>query len=261
MRRQPRSLKPRNAATHDLHLVIDEEAIPIKMTRKPAARHFILKMHDHGYIELTLPKIGPIKEAMQFLRKHQPWIADQWRKWLKRAKEQQERNNKREILYRGRVEPITLQTRNGLSCACFAGLHFPIDLQRMSLGRWMAEWLRYQAEIELPQRLAALASRHGFSYRQAKVRNQRTRWGSCSSQRNISLNWRLIQFPKKHADYVMLHELNHLRHLNHSARFWNSLRVICPWMDESENWIRSQAEYLRSELDVAIEAGLERFLP
>ena len=126
----------------------------------------------------------------------------------------------------------------------FAHLSFPVDLSRMSLGDWMNSWLRYQAGKDLPARLAKWALKYDFKYHRLSIRNQRTRWGSCSSQKNISLNWRLIQLPDRHADYVMLHELNHLRHMNHSKRFWDSLRRICPWMDSSERRITQHGHFL-----------------
>ncbi|MFO7692198.1 MAG: M48 family metallopeptidase [Vicinamibacterales bacterium] len=99
--------------------------------------------------------------------------------------------------------------------------------------------LRTRAAQELPARLRELAAIHGFAVSSVSVRNQRTRWGSCSPSGRISLNWRLIQVPPAVCDYVLLHELTHLRHLNHSARFWQELARLCPDHAEARTWLRS----------------------
>ena len=100
--------------------------------------------------------------------------------------------------------------------------------------------LRRLAARELPARLDELARRHGFSVAGVSIRNQRTRWGSCSRSGRISLNWRLIRLPPDIRDYVLLHELTHLRHLNHSARFWRELARLCPHHAEARRWLRSE---------------------
>ena len=99
--------------------------------------------------------------------------------------------------------------------------------------------LRRQAARDLPERLAELARLHGFTVEAVSVRNQRTRWGSCSPTGRISLNWRLVQVPPAVRDYVLLHELTHLRHPNHSARFWRELARLCPGHAEARRWLRA----------------------
>lgn len=101
--------------------------------------------------------------------------------------------------------------------------------------------LRATAKRELPARLHALAAQHGYTVTAVSIRAQRTRWGSCSPTGRISLNWRLILLPADVADYVLLHELAHLRHLNHSTRFWQEVARICPWHHEARAWLRRHA--------------------
>ncbi len=83
-----------------------------------------------------------------------------------------------------------------------------------------------------------LASRNGFTVNRVTVRNQRTRWGSCSRRGTISLNWRLIQTPDYVRDYIALHELAHLRHMNHSRRFWQEVERLCPDYRSAERWLK-----------------------
>jgi hypothetical protein len=90
------------------------------------------------------------------------------------------------------------------------------------------EALRSQAKATLPGRLAALASLHGFVYKKVFIKNNVSNWGSCSSLGNINLNLRLVTLPPELADYVMLHELCHLRYMNHGPKFHALLESVCP---------------------------------
>ena len=90
------------------------------------------------------------------------------------------------------------------------------------------EALRSQAKATLPGRLASLAARHGFEYRKVFIKNNVSNWGSCSSLGNINLNLRLVTLPPELADYVMLHELCHLRYMNHGPQFHALLESVCP---------------------------------
>jgi hypothetical protein len=85
---------------------------------------------------------------------------------------------------------------------------------------------RSQARKKLINRLNELAEMHGFIYNRIFIRNQRTRWGSCSSRNNISLNLKLVLLPEELMDYVILHELVHTRQKNHSREFWAELNAL-----------------------------------
>ena len=90
------------------------------------------------------------------------------------------------------------------------------------------ELLRAQAKSELPPRLAQLAALHGFVYKKVFIKNNISNWGSCSSLGNINLNLRLVSLPQNLQDYVMLHELCHLKYLNHGPQFHALLESVCP---------------------------------
>lgn len=99
-------------------------------------------------------------------------------------------------------------------------------------------WYREEAKRIIPIRAAQLASLHGFTYTRVKVRDQRTRWGSCSSRGSLNFNWRLILAPPAVMDYLIVHELAHLREGSHSSRFWGLIAKMCPPYQEAERWIR-----------------------
>lgn len=97
---------------------------------------------------------------------------------------------------------------------------------------------RKEARKNIVQRLDKLAQEHGFKYNRVSIRNQKTRWGSCSTKNNISLNMKLVRLPEHLFDYVIIHELVHTKHKNHSKRFWAAMDKIL-----------GDAKSLRSELN------------
>lgn len=105
--------------------------------------------------------------------------------------------------------------------------------------------LRQQARRELPPRIHELAAQHGFRISKVTIRSQHTLWGSCSRRRAaVSLNWRLIRMPARVRDYVLLHELAHLRHPDHSAQFWALVGSVCPWYREALAWLKRHGHSL-----------------
>ncbi len=105
--------------------------------------------------------------------------------------------------------------------------------------------LRRKAVTALPPRLLALAQAHDIAVSSVSIRNQRTRWGSCSHGGRVCLNWRLVLMPDWVADYVMLHELMHVRHMDHSPRFWALVAEVCPAYRLARAWLRAHGPSLR----------------
>lgn len=104
--------------------------------------------------------------------------------------------------------------------------------------------LRARALRELPPQLLALAAAHDITVSRISIRNQRSRWGACSSTGSITLNWRLILVPEFVREYVMIHELMHRRELNHSKRFWKHVAAACPRYREARQWLLGEGQEL-----------------
>ena len=98
--------------------------------------------------------------------------------------------------------------------------------------------LQARARAELPARLLALAQQHGLTVVRVSVRDQRSRWGSCGPNGHICLNWRLVTLPDWVRDYVLIHELMHLRRLDHSAAYWALVGRACPEYRAARRWLR-----------------------
>ena len=83
-----------------------------------------------------------------------------------------------------------------------------------------------------------MASEYGIEYNNIRITSARTRWGSCSSKKNLSFSYRLIQVPLDVIDYVIIHELAHLKHMNHSKQFWNHVGSMMDDYKEKEEWLK-----------------------
>ena len=104
---------------------------------------------------------------------------------------------------------------------------------------------RQKARRELPERLLELAARHRLAVSRVSVRNQRSRWGSCGRDGHICLNWRLVLMPESVRDYVLVHELMHLRRMDHSAAYWRLVAEACPDYRSARDWLRRHGASLR----------------
>jgi hypothetical protein len=204
--------------------------------RHPRARRYVLRLTEDGRPRVTIPRRGSRREAEAFLRRQADWVARQ-RERLRAA--QAQRGSAWQpggaIWLRGVPTPVLAATRgDGVELA-----GQPVRLGRDGeVAAALKRHLRALAARELPERTRALAAREGVPVSRVTVRDQRSRWGSCSPGGRISLNWRLLQMPPEVADYVILHELMHVREPNHSRRFWALVLRACPGAHEARRWIR-----------------------
>lgn len=124
-------------------------------------------------------------------------------------------------------------------------LHLPPDASQQQLQTHLQQWLQAQARRLFGQRLPHYAEKLGASYHSFALSSAKTQWGSCTSQGKIRLNWRLIHFPLALIDYVIAHELAHLREMNHSPRFWATVASIYPEHAAARSQLREQARNMR----------------
>lgn len=111
--------------------------------------------------------------------------------------------------------------------------------------RVLESWYRKAASQYIGQRIAYYAEQIGEYPENIRIKEQKRRWGSCSSKRNLNFNWRLIMAPPEIVDYVVVHELCHLKHLNHSLEFWQLVERFLPDYKERKQWLFENGKYLR----------------
>jgi predicted metal-dependent hydrolase len=221
---------------------IDGEII---FQRSHRARQYRLVLRPDGTAVATIPVRGSEREAQHFVERH--------RDWLKRAREREARRPRSagvwapgtRVLWRGELAEIRVPAAGERPQVCLGGDVFRVPGFDGDLRAVLESHFARRAKIELPARTWELAALSGADLRHVTVRNQRSRWGSCSASGTISLNWRLVQTPESVRDYIIYHELVHLRYeMNHSDRFWARVAAVCPWWREAEHWLKRNGSLL-----------------
>jgi predicted metal-dependent hydrolase len=148
--------------------------------------------------------------------------------------------------YLGERHPLYMVEQNAPRLELNGGFR----LARLAQPRAAAlfqRWYKQQALRIITERVQHFALQHGFAYRAMKITSARTRWGSCSSRGTLSFAWRLVMAPPAVIDYVVLHELAHLKIHNHSPKFWSSLERLLPDYREKKKWLDQNGHLLRLE--------------
>ena len=215
------------------------------MVRHPRARRYLLRLRPDGTARVTIPRGGSPAVARQFVERHAAWLEHQFQRLLAQPRKPEVWQIGTEILLHG--EPVRIEAGlNGeTGTVRFGGESVRVFDPAADLRPAIEDRLRHLATRELPPRVLELATRHGLTVRRITVRSQKSRWGSCSPRATISLNWRLIQTPAFVSDYICLHELMHLRQMNHSPRFWREVECVCPGYPMAEHWLQEHTVLLQ----------------
>jgi predicted metal-dependent hydrolase len=226
-------------------LSVNGRQLPLDLVRHPRARRYVLRLRPDSTVRVTIPRGGSVRQAREFAEGHRAWLENQLHKLAKRPPHPREWRLGGEVWLRGEPVKIEEAIDEGSGLIRFGPERLRAVEVTGDLRPIIERHLWKLATQELPPRVVELAAREQLSVRRVTVRNQRTRWGSCSRLSVISLNWRLVQVPPFVRDYVILHELCHLRHMNHSPRFWAEVARICPDHLPAEHWLRTHAVRLR----------------
>ena len=236
---------PRPSASADEHWVVaGTRRVRLCFVRNRRARRYILRLRSDGAARVTVPRGGSVAEARRFANRNVAWLERQLLRQTLRPHRPAAWSPGTEIYFRGervRLEPGT----NGDS----GSIHFGSQVVRVvdtheDLRPVIERHLRGLAAQELPARVFELAAPQQLPVRRVMVRNQRSRWGSCSRRGTISLNWRLVQTPPLVRDYLVWHELAHFKEMNHSRRFWSEVERLCPAFREAERWLKQHSSLL-----------------
>jgi predicted metal-dependent hydrolase len=214
----------------------------VEFVRVRRARRYILRVRPDGSLRVTVPRGGSRREAEQFVSKHQRWIAGQRtrahvayapRRWAHGS----------EILLNGEPVQIGVDVRGDRTIVTYGSRRLTAE-GTADVRAAIEQDLRELARTELVPRLRELATQHGLEIGTVSIRNQRSRWGSCARSGNIALNFRLVQMPPDVRDYVLVHELMHLKQQNHSRRFWRLVAAACPAFRDAERWLHTTGKSL-----------------
>ncbi len=206
--------------------------IEFAVRRSTRARHSRITIQGDGAVVVVLPERAPAREAAALVERHTAWI----QRHVARITARRRALALRPSLAHGRVLTINGQAEI---------VRAVTDAERAALERR----LRRAARAALVERVAARSAQMGIDARRLTIRDQSTRWGSASRSGTLSFSWRLILAPPQVLDYVVVHELAHLRVPGHGKRFWALVAAHYSGAAAARKWLRDHHDEIRSALD------------
>ena len=231
--------------------------VPYVFKRVPRRRHVHILVNDEGTLEVRTPWRFSLQRARKALQENAEWV-------LKSLDTVKEKLAGRPRLVTGTRLPLLdgslrLEVRPRAQIDMFEcakpsrgraerrGTVLRVDtvsLGEAELRALIERWYRREAATHLAGRIEHYTPRLGVRPSRVSIRGQRSRWGSCSGRGTVSLNWRLMMVPSALADYVVVHELSHLRHMNHSPRFWAMVASAIPDYRQRRHSLNALQEHL-----------------
>jgi predicted metal-dependent hydrolase len=235
----------RDEALPDARIALGNELIGYTVKRSGRRRGSFSISIDESGLRIGVPWQASARWIEDVLRRHERWIVRKLAEWRKRRAPVMHWEDGAVLMFLG--EPITL---------LYSGFTLKPERQderllvptsrRLEAADVVKGWLREQALGCFAQRIAHYASRMDVHPAELRLSNARTRWGSCHRNGKILVNWRLVQMPLPLVDYVVVHELAHLREMNHSPRFWRAVAGVLPDYAARRKALRGEGHrYLR----------------
>lgn len=208
----------------------------VKISKHKNAKKIKISINQRGEIKVSIPYLFSYKNTIAFVNQKKDWIEQSLVK-VKASKQSQlfELNKEYQSLFFSftvKKEAVKswklIYGNNKYMLVIPAETNFEHTKVQEQVEKIFINCLRKDAKSFLPKRVDELAQQHGFSYNKVFVKNQKTRWGSCSGKKNINLNLNLLRLPRELIDFIILHELCHTREMNHSHKFYCELDKVCP---------------------------------
>jgi predicted metal-dependent hydrolase len=242
-----------------IQVVFDRAVYLVRIRRHRQARRYTLRIQAATReVVLTMPPRGSLKEAKAFAQRHGGWIAARLRRLPEAAP-----------FAHGTVLPIRgiehrIEHRPGIRGTAWSetGAHgerlLCVAGEAPHVDRRVSDFLRREAQRDLEMATRRAAEQLGVTVRRISVRDQSSRWGSCSTSGVLSYSWRLILAPPFVLEYLAVHEVAHLIEMNHSPRFWQLVGTLCPHCDRAKAWLDAHGTGLHR---YGLPAESERPLP
>ena len=230
----------------DFEIQVDGKSLHVKVAENDRAKRITLRIIPGGDgLKITTPGHIGDDEIEAFVERNRNWVASR----LARLPGKVKLEAGATIPFLG-VEHIIVPTGNLRGVVerrvteTSAELHVPGD--SATISRRLVTWLKQEARRELNEAVARHVLQIDVRPKQIRITDTTSRWGSCSSTRTLSFSWRIIMAPPEVLNYLAAHEVAHLVEMNHSERFWNLTRKLCPDTDTQKNWLRQNGARLHA---------------
>jgi predicted metal-dependent hydrolase len=205
---------------------------------------------DQGLIVIVPPKCEK-KYIQDFIKSKKDWIFKKLAQQAERRKMEQERELNHEDIIQFLGNDIRITVIPGSNRSDRVSLEKDLlfispNGSGKSINELVEDWYRFQAKLLINEKVELFSKEMGLEYKGFGIRGQKTRWGSCSRKRILSFNWKLMKAPETIIDYVVIHELAHIKEMNHSSKFWDVVGEYYPRYKQSRLWLRKNQDLLVS---------------
>jgi len=217
---------------------------PVSVRRSSRRRSIELRVTGTGLVRVLCPLAMTDSQIGAFIESKSSWIE---------SKLQQSESRQVELvpsfedgsLWRFRGQALRLKLREGQEHVVMDDKYLTVCLNAGDARQTLEAWYFKQAEEYLLNRTNYFAELTGLRPRKVELKAYRSMWGRCNSRREIAYDWRVIQSPDLVIDYLVIHELSHLRHFNHHVDFWELVRSFQPNYEDSKAWLRANANWVK----------------
>ncbi|MDD4237033.1 MAG: SprT family zinc-dependent metalloprotease [Desulfotomaculaceae bacterium] len=229
---------------------LDGCIVPYTIRRSSRARRLLLQVRlDSCVFEVVAPEAFNLVDLKDILMEKKVWILKKLEAADRLAAERQANQpQERSIFYRGRQYLVETRVEPGSTSAIeveedrlVVVVPPGVDVDPSAI---LERWLRQMARLLINQRIRVMNEKLKLPFKRVFIKGQRTRWGSCSQQKNLNFNWRLVMAPLPVLDYIVAHELAHLVEMNHSKKFWALVEQIYPGYSEHRAWLKKNGRLL-----------------
>lgn len=228
----------RKVARREL-LAIEGRAVEVSVRLNPRARRLIVKVHPStGEVSVIAPSQRALERALEFARGQSDWIATQ----LSRVPVPVPLGLGAVVPLRGQDHVV--REGQGRGSAWVEDGTIRIAGHKEHHARRLLDFLKREARRDLEARTVGFAAQLGLRHKRITVRDTASRWGSCSAQRSLSFSWRLILAPAFVLDYVVAHEVAHMREMNHGPKFWRLVAELVGDARRPQTWLRDHGAAL-----------------
>ena len=235
-------------------IVLRGQTIKYETRHSLRAKRISIRCTAVGSFEIVYPLRGPVVDPIEILMSKQRWLLrtiNRFRENRSNVSSPQRYTSGAEIPFLGKSLTINIveATNERLSiqrCGDLLRVVSPAPLchNEDAVKTAVVEFYRMRAKAYFPIRIEELAQQHGLTYNRVFIKNQKTRWGSCSVKRNLNFNLRLMMAPPGAIDSVIIHELCHLKILNHSPAFWDLVAKLYPDYGQWQQWFKENGHLL-----------------
>jgi len=219
--------------TGKIYNIENEFDFPLEVRKSPRTTRLSLRIDAKKHIPvLTMPIFCTEKRALNFVREHEVWVQNAL---LKTPEIKHFENGEKISLFGQEVQIIHTPE---IRLTKFEKNKLLVGGDVEFLHRRVKDYIKKCAKTEFFNRSKILAQKINCELKSVNIKDTKSRWGSCSTLRNINYNWRIALAPEFVINYLMAHEVSHLKHPDHSTEFWDCVKMLCPDMEHGNTWLK-----------------------